>query len=187
MCLDHGRFNGGIMITVIALLVVVAIGGLLLVAATRPDSFRIERSTVIQAPPAAIFALINDLHRWEAWSPWEKVDPALTRTYGGAPSGVGATYAWAGNRQIGAGSMEIIGSVPPAKVTLKLDFSTPFEAHNTAEFTLEPQGDATRVTHAMFGPSPFMSKLMGLVFSMDKMVGGKFEEGLANLKALAEK
>lgn len=160
---------------------------LLLYAATRPDSFRVERSTTIKAPPEKIFALINDLHQWETWSPWEKIDPALKRTYGGIPSGKGATYAWVGNKEVGSGSMEIVETAPPAKVVLKLDFTVPFEAHNMVEFSLVREGEATRVTQAMFGPSPFISKLMSLVFSMDKMVGAKFEEGLANLKSIAEK
>jgi uncharacterized protein YndB with AHSA1/START domain len=172
-------------IAVVTLAVVLV--ALLLYAATRPDSFRVERSTTIKAPPEKIFALINDLHQWEAWSPWEKIDPALKRTYGGAASGKGATYAWVGNKEVGAGSMEIVETAPPSKLLLKLDFTAPFEAHNMVEFSLVREGDAMRVTQAMFGPSPFISKLMSLVFSMDKMVGAKFEEGLANLKAIAEK
>jgi uncharacterized protein YndB with AHSA1/START domain len=175
------------MIKAIAIAAVVLLASVLLYAATRPDDFSVERSTTIQAPPDKVFALINDLRRWEAWSPWEKADPAIQRTYGGAASGKGATYAWAGNKEVGSGSMEIVDTVAPAKVVLKLDFTAPFEAHNMVEFRIEPHAGGVKVTHAMFGPSPFVSKLMGLVFSMDKMVGGKFEEGLANLKALAEK
>lgn len=175
------------MLKTIALILVVLIAAVLLYAATRPDSFRVERSSTIKAPPEKIFAFINDLHQWEAWSPWEKVDPALKRTYSGAPSGKGAAYAWAGNKEVGSGSMEILETTAPSKVLLKLDFTAPFEAHNMVEFSLVREGDVTRVTQAMFGPSPFISKLMSLVFSMDKMVGGKFEEGLANLKTIAEK
>lgn len=175
------------MLKTIALILVVLVAAVLIYAATRPDSFRVERNTTIKAPPEKIFALINDLHQWEAWSPWEKIDPALKRTYSGAPSGKGAAYAWAGNKEVGSGSMEIVETAPPSKLLLKLDFTAPFEAHNMVEFSLVREGDATRVTQAMFGPSPFISKLMSLVFSMDKMVGAKFEEGLANLKALAEK
>jgi uncharacterized protein YndB with AHSA1/START domain len=175
------------MFKTIALVVVVLIVAVLAYAVTRPDTFRVERTTSIKAPPEKIFALLNDLHQWEAWSPWEKIDPALKRTYSGAASGKGAAYAWTGNQEVGSGRMEIVEPVPAARLTLKIDFTAPFEAHNMIEFTLVREGDATRVTQAMYGPSPFVSKLMGLVFSMDKMVGGKFEEGLANLKGLAEK
>lgn len=175
------------MFKTISIALAVVIAAILVLAATRPDSFRVERSSSIKAGPEKIFALINDLHQWEAWSPWEKIDPQLKRTYEGAASGKGAAYGWSGNKDVGAGRMEIVDTAAPSRVLLKLDFSAPFEAHNMVEFTLERQGDATRVTQAMYGPSPFVSKLMGLVFSMDKMVGGKFEEGLANLKAIAEK
>lgn len=175
------------MIKTIAMVLVLLIAALLIYAATKPDSFRIERSTTIKAPPEKIFALINDFHQWEAWSPWEKIDPALKRTYSGEANGVGAVYEWSGNKDIGQGRMEIVESVPSAKVMLKLDFVTPFEAHNKVDFTLAQQGDVTKVTQAMYGPSPYISKLMTIFFSMEKMVGKKYEEGLANLKAIAEK
>ncbi len=175
------------MLKTIVLVIVVLIGAVLIFAGTKPDRFRIERSISIKAPPERIFSLINDFHQWEAWSPWEKIDPALQRTYGGAARGQGAVYEWRGNKDVGHGRMEIIESVPPSKVALKLDFIKPFEAHNTVEFTLATQGDTTTVTQAMYGPSPYMSKLMGLFFSMEQMVGQKYEEGLANLKTIAEK
>jgi uncharacterized protein YndB with AHSA1/START domain len=175
------------MVKKLLLVFVLLIGILLIYAATRPDSFRVERKTTIKAPPEKIFGLINDLHQWEAWSPWEKIDPQIKRTYTGAASGKGAAYEWNGNKDIGQGRMEIAETTPSSKVTLKLDFLKPFEAHNMVEFALAAQGDSTLVTHAMYGPSPYISKLMGLVFSMDKMVGDKFEEGLGNLKTLAEK
>lgn len=175
------------MIKTIAIVLVLLIAALLIYAATKPDSFRIERTTTIKAPPEKIFALINDFHQWEAWSPWEKIDPALKRTYSGAASGASAIYEWNGNKDIGQGRMEITESAPPSKVALKLDFVKPFEAHNMVEFTLATQGDSTTVTQAMYGPSPYISKLMTTFFSMEKMVGSKYEEGLANLKALAEK
>ena len=175
------------MIRKFAIAIAALIAAVLIFAATRPDSFRLERSIAIKAPPEKIFALLNDFHQWEAWSPWEKIDPAVKRTYSGAASGRGAAYAWSGNKEVGAGRMEIVEPQPSSRLLIKLDFSAPFEAHNMVEFTLLRQGDVTRVTQAMFGPSPYVSKLMGLVFSMDKMVGGKFEEGLANLKGLAEK
>lgn len=175
------------MVKKIAITIAILIAVILIYAATRPDTFRIERSTSIKAPPEKIFPLINDFHQWEAWSPWEKIDPAVKRGYSGAGSGKGAVYAWQGNKDIGQGRMEIIGSTPSSNVVIKIDFIRPFEAHNTIEFTLERQGDAAKVTQAMYGPSPFLSKLVGLFCSMDKMVGQKYEEGLAGLKAIAEK
>ena len=175
-----------IALKILGLLVVVAVAGLLIFAATRPDSFRIERSASIKAPPEKIFGLVNDLHEWTAWSPWEKIDPALKRSYSGSQSGKGAAYAWEGNSKVGSGRMEITDAAPLSKVVIKLDFLKPFEANNTAEFTFARQGDATTVTWAMFGPSPFVSKLMGTFFNMERMVGGQFEQGLANLKKISE-
>ena len=159
---------------------------LLVFVATRPASFRIARSAVIKAPPEKLFAMINDYHQWPAWSPYEKLDPAMQRTYSGAASGTGAVYEWQGNRNIGKGRMEIVETAPPSRVTIKLDFFKPFEAHNTAEFTLVPRGDSTEVTWAMQGPSNFMSKAMIASGMMERMVGGQFAEGLANMKAAAE-
>jgi uncharacterized protein YndB with AHSA1/START domain len=150
------------------------------------DTFRVERSIVIDAPAAEIFPHIDDFHAWEAWSPYEKMDANLAKTYSGPASGNGAAYAWVG-KKAGSGSMEILQSTPPSKVVIKLDFTKPFVAHNTAEFTLEPQGVGTKVTWAMHGPNTLMSKVMGLFFSMDKMVGPQFDEGLASLKRLTEK
>jgi len=175
------------MIKTIIIVIVVLIAAILIFAATRPDTFRIQRATNITALPEKIFPLINDFHQWEPWSPWEKVDPALTRTYSGAASGKGAIYEWNGNKNIGQGHMEIIESSPASKIVLKIDFIKPFEAHNTVEFTLVAKGDSTTVTQAMYGPSPYISKLMGIFCSMEKIVGPKYEEGLANLKAIAEK
>ena len=175
------------MLKIIVIAILLLVAGLLIYAATKPDAFRIERSTTIKAPPEKVFALINDFHQWEAWSPWEKIDPAIKRTYRGPGSGAGAVYEWAGNKDIGQGRMEIVESTAASKISLKLDFVTPFEAHNFVDFTLLPQGDGTKVTQAMYGPSPYISKLMTIFFSMEKMVGSKYEEGLANLKSLAEK
>lgn len=174
------------MLTIITLLVFVLVAALIFYVSTRPDSFRIERATVVAAPPERIFPLIEDFRQWEAWSPWEKVDPAVKRSYSGAERGHGAIYTWQGNRELGVGRMEIVNATPPALVVIKIDFLAPFEAHNTLRFTLEREGAATRVTQAMYGPSPFLSKLVGVFCNMEKMVGGKFEEGLASLKALAE-
>ena len=175
------------MLKIIAIAVAVPIAGVLVFAATRPDSFRIERSAKIKAPAEKIFAQVNELKAWIAWSPWEKIDPALKRSYGGPASGKGANYAWEGNKDVGSGRMEIAEAVAPSKIVIRLDFLKPFEAHNTAEFTFASQGDATTVTWAMYGPSPYLSKLMGLVFSMETMVGGSFEQGLANLKSITER
>lgn len=175
------------MIRIIAIVIALLIAGVLLFAATRPDVFQVERKATIQAPPEKVFALINDFKQWTAWSPWEKKDPGMKRTYGATTSGKGATYAWDGNKDVGKGSMEIIESAPPSKIRLKLDFETPFEAHNRVAFTLEPRDGGTAVTWLMEGPVPYFAKIIHLFFNMDKMVGGDFETGLANLKALAEK
>jgi hypothetical protein len=173
------------MLKKIALAVAVLIVAVLAFAATKPDSFRVQRTQSIQAPPERILPLISDLHAWSAWNPFEK-DPAMKKTYSGAASGRGAVYEWDGNSQVGAGRMEIL-DVTPEKVTIKLDFTRPLEGHNTAELTLVPRGSATDVTWAMYGPSPYISKLMSVFFSMDTMIGKEFETGLGNLKALAEK
>jgi uncharacterized protein YndB with AHSA1/START domain len=175
------------MFKVIAIVVIAAVGAVLAYATTRPDSFTVQRTATIKAPPDKIFALINDFHSWPAWSPWEKLDPAMQRTHGGAAQGKGATYAWVGNSKVGEGRMEILESTPPSKVSIKLDFIKPFEGHNTADFTLQPQGDSTQVTWVMYGPAPYITKLMGIFVSMDEMIGKDFEEGLGNLKTVAEK
>ena len=175
------------MFKTIGIVVVVLIAAILIYAANQPDNFRVQRSTTIKAPPEKIFPLITDLHSWGSWSPWEKMDPAMKRTYSGAASGKGAAYAWEGNSKVGEGRMEITEASPPSKVSIKLDFLKPFEAHNTAEFTLEPKGDSTNVTWAMYGPSAYVAKVMGVFVSMDSMIGKDFEAGLANLKAAAEK
>jgi uncharacterized protein YndB with AHSA1/START domain len=175
------------MFKIIAIAVVVLVVAVLVFAATKPDTFRVQRATSIKAPPERIFALINDLHSWSGWSPWEKKDPGMKRTHGGSGSGKGASYEWDGNHDVGKGRMEITETSPPSRVIIKLDFVQPFEAHNIVEFVLEPKGDATDVTWAMHGPMPYVSKIMTLFFSMDNMVGKDFEAGLASLKTLAEK
>lgn len=166
--------------------VVVLVVALLAYATTRPDSFRLERQTTIKAPPEKVFANLNDFKLWGAWSPWEKLDPAMKRSYGASTAGKGATYSWASDK-VGHGGMEITEANAPTALKLKLDFTKPFEAHNQVEFTLKPQGDSTQVTWAMFGPMGFMNKLFGVFMSMDKMVGKDFEAGLADLKAVSEK
>jgi carbon monoxide dehydrogenase subunit G len=174
------------MAAIISIAVLVLLAGLLGFAATRPDTFRVQRSASIKAPPQKISALIDDFHNWSAWSPWEKLDPALQRTYSGPARGKGAVYAWEGNRKVGQGRMEIL-ETSPSRTTIQLDFLKPFEAHNTAEFTLEPGGDSTNVIWAMHGKNAFIAKLMGVFLNMDRLIGKDFESGLANLKVAAEK
>lgn len=172
---------------IIAVVVLVAVAGVLAYAATKPDDFRVQRSASIKAPPDKIYGLIVDLHGWAAWSPYEKKDPAMKRTFSGAASGKGAVYEWDGDKNVGAGRMEIVEASAPSKVGIKLDFLKPFEGHNTAEFTMLPSGDSTTVTWAMYGPSPYVAKVMGTFFNMDRMIGDDFAAGLANLKTIAEK
>ncbi|MEO8151832.1 MAG: SRPBCC family protein [Rhizobacter sp.] len=175
------------MLKTIAIGIVIVIAAVLIYATTRPDSFSVQRSTTIKAPPEKVFALINDFHAWSTWSPWEKLDPAMQRNFGSTTAGQGATYGWTGNSKVGEGRMEILESAPASKVSIKLDFLKPFEAHNTADFTLQQQGDSTQVTWVMYGPAPYVSKLMGVFISMDTMVGKDFETGLSNMKDAAEK
>lgn len=175
------------MFKILAIVVVVVLAAILLFAATKPDTFRVERTATIKAAPEKAFALINDFHSWNTWSPYEKKDPDMKRAYSGAANGKGAIYEWDGNKNVGKGRMEITESTPSSLIVIKLDFLSPFEAHNTAEFTLQPQGDSTQVTWAMYGPANYVSKLMSVFFSMDKMIGDDFAIGLANLKAAAEK
>ncbi len=150
----------------------------------RPNEFRIERSSTIERKsPAEVFALLNDFHQWQKWSPWEAMDPNLQRSYSGSDTGVGAVYAWKGNKKVGEGRMEITESKPAAFVRLKLDFIAPMKANNMTDFNVMAQGTGTRIIWSMYGPSPFMSKLFGAIVSIDKMVGKDFEKGLANIEA----
>ena len=174
-------------IAIIGGVLVLGVVAMLIFAATKPNTFRVQRSANMKASPERVFPHINDFHSWTAWSPWEKIDPNLKRTYSGAESGKGAIYEWEGIKKVGKGRMEITASAPPSTINIQLDFIKPFEAHNRTEFTMEPQGDATNVTWAMQGQQPFMFKVMTLFFSMDKMIGKDFEAGLANLKGLVEK
>ena len=175
------------MIKKILVVIAILVASVLAYAAFQPDTFHVERSASIKAPPEEIFPLINDFHNWLVWSPYEKLDPALKRTYSGADSGKGAVYGWEGNKEVGKGRMEITESSPPSKVVIAIMFIMPFEAHNTVEFTLTPTGDATEVTWSIDGPMPYLSKLMCLFFDMDKMIGTDYEKGLASMKAIAEK
>lgn len=174
-------------ILVIAILLVLAIGVILTLAATKPNSFSVRRAATMNAPAEKIFGLISDFQQWRGWSPWENRDPAMKRTYEGSGRGKGAVYAWDGNRNVGAGRMEILEATTPSKILIKLDFIKPFEGHNTAEFTMVPAGAATTVNWAMQGPAPFMSRVMQVFVDFDRMIGKDFEAGLANLKALVEK
>jgi uncharacterized protein YndB with AHSA1/START domain len=174
------------MLKKIAIAVLVVVAAILGYAATKPDTFQIQRTARINAPPERIFPYINDLHQFRQWSPYEKLDPAMQRTYGGPESGHGATYAWQGNAEAGKGSMRIAESSPPSRVTIDLHFDVPFEADNTVVFTLVPQGGATDVTWAMHGASPYISKLISTFIDFDGLVGRDFEDGLNNLKRVAE-
>lgn len=171
----------------IAITVAVLIAAFLAYAATQPDTFRYERQATINAPANVIFPLLNNFKNWALWSPYEKKDPDMKRTYGGAETGLGATYAWDGDSNIGTGIMEIKEVTPDSRILVLLSFTAPMEATNTAEFTLTPKGDATVVTWAMYGANPYPSKVMGLVLDIEKMVATDFEAGLAALKTVAEK
>jgi hypothetical protein len=166
-------------------IIVVAVVVVLILATQQPNEFRIQRTATINAPAEKIVAHIDDFHQWSAWSPWEHLDPAMQRTFSGAPTGKGSIYEWSGNSDVGQGRMEILDATPD-KVSIKLDFHKPMEASNIAEFALQPKGDATDVTWAMYGPMPFISKIMCVFFDMDKMIGPDFEKGLADLKKVSE-
>jgi len=170
---------------ILALADALVIAIVLILAAGKPDTFHIERSTAIAAPPERILPLITDFRNWRSWSPYEKLDPALKRTLSGAESGKGAVYEWQGNRKAGQGRMEI-ASASPSGITIDLHFLKPFRGHNLAEFRLEPQDGLTRITWSMDGNSPFMLKIMHTIFNMDRIIGKDFEAGLANLKAVVE-
>jgi uncharacterized protein YndB with AHSA1/START domain len=173
--------------TLTLVIIGIAVVALLVFVATRPDTFRIVRSATIGAPAQRVFGSLDDFHQWTAWSPWERLDPGLSRTHSGAPKGKGAVYEWSGNKQVGRGRMEIIEVVPPDRLTIKLDFLAPFEAHNTTAFSLTPSGgNATLVTWEMTGRNTFMGKAMSVFMNMDRLIGRDFEKGLANLKAVAE-
>jgi len=174
-------------IAIVAVVLALAIAAVLILASRKPDIFRVQRVTTVKAPPEKIFSLINDFHQWGTWSPYETKDPAMKRSYSGADSGQGAVYGWEGNKNVGSGRMEILDAQAPSKIVIKLDFFAPFEGHNTAEFTMLPQGDVTNVTWLMHGPVPFMAKIMHVLMNIDRMVGKDFETGLANLKRLTEK
>ncbi|MEX2015188.1 MAG: SRPBCC family protein [Candidatus Hydrogenedentales bacterium] len=174
------------MLTGVLLVIAAVIVVFLIVVAMRPGQFRISRAATMAAPPAAVFQHVNDLHRWDAWSPWAKRDPNMKVTYSGAEAGTGARYAWVGNKDVGEGSMTITDSRSNERVVIQLEFMKPFRASNTADFLFEPVDGQTRVTWTMTGKNNFMFKTMGLFMNMDKMIGNDFEKGLAVLKAIVE-
>ncbi len=158
----------------------------LLVVGVQPAAFHITRSTTIAAPADVVFAQVNDFHKWDAWSPWAKLDPAMKQTYEGAPTGVGAVYSWVGNKDVGEGRMTITESRPSELVGIKLEFLKPIAQVNDTQFALKPDGNQTAVTWTMIGTNDFMAKAFGLFVNLDKMVGGDFEKGLAQMKLVAE-
>jgi len=170
----------------ILLALAVVIAGFAIVAALQPAAFRVTRSVTIAAPAAVIFGQVNDLHQWQEFSPWAKLDPAVKNTFAGPPAGVGAVFSWAGNNKVGEGRMTITESRPAELIQLKLEFIKPMAGTSVAEFTFKPDGTQTVVTWSMSGENNFLAKAMCLVVSMDKMVGGDFEKGLASLKTLTE-
>jgi Polyketide cyclase / dehydrase and lipid transport len=174
------------MITNILLSLGLIVAVFAIIVALRPDEFRIARSTTIDAPPELAFAQVNDFHRWQQMSPYAKLDPSARYSFDGPQTGPGASLAWSGNGKVGEGRMSIAESRANALVRMNLEFLKPFKANNTAEFTFEPEGERTKVTWSMSGRSGFMCKAMGLFVSVDKMCGAQFEEGLANMKAIAE-
>lgn len=185
---DANGFNTGKeepMLFTIALAILALAAALLVIAATKPDNFRIRRTANIKAAPETIFPLIDDLRKQGSWSPFEK-DPMMKRSFAGAERGKGAVYQWEGNNKVGAGRIEITDTAAPSKVIMDLQMFRPFKARNLVAFTIEPRGDSSDVAWTMEGRQPFMAKLMSTVINCDKMVGKEFETGLANLKALAE-
>jgi uncharacterized protein YndB with AHSA1/START domain len=174
-------------IVIIAVMLAIAIAVVLILAATKPSTLRVQRSVSIKASAETIYPLINDFRQWRSWSPYENKDPAMKRTYSGAERGKGAVYGWDGDKNVGSGRMEILEASAPQKIVIKLDFFTPFEGHNTAEFTMLPQGDGTHVTWLMHGPARFLTRLIQVFMNLDHMIGKDFEAGLANLKTITEK
>ena len=170
-------------ILIVMPIVVVVFAG---IVALQPSEFRIARTANMRAPAPAVFAQVNDFHKWEAWNPWGKLDPAMKQTYQSAPAGTGAVYTWTGNKEVGEGRMTIIESRPSDLIRINLEFFKPFAATNLAEFTFRPAGDQTAVTWSMTGKNNFMAKAIHLFMNMDKMIGAQFEQGLAQMKSVVE-
>jgi hypothetical protein len=171
----------GLVVFIVVLVVV-----FVCIVALQPSHYRIERSATINAPASVVFAQVNDFHKWEAWSPWAKIDPAMKQTYEGASSGTGAIYTWTGNNQVGEGRMTIVESHPTDLIKIKLEFIKPWSAIDAANFAFKPQGNQTAVTWSLDGDNNFIGKAFGLFMNMDKMIGGDFEKGLAQMKSVAE-
>lgn len=171
----------------ILIAVVIVVLGLAAFVATRPAEFRVTRTATYAAPAPAVFAQVNELRKWEAWSPWAKKDPQMKQAYEGPAAGAGAVASWVGNKDVGEGRMSIVESRPAELIRFKLEFFKPFAATHTAEFTFKPAGNQTAVTWSMSGQNNFIAKALHLVFDMDKMVGGDFEAGLASLKTIVDK
>ena len=174
------------MIKIIVIVVAAVVIGVVIVIALQPAEFRVARSATMAAPAPAVFAQVNDFHKWRAWKPWGKIDPAMEQSYAGARSGTGAIYAWSGNKRVGEGRMTIIESRPSELIRINLEFLKPFAANNTAVFTFKPAGAQTDVTWSMAGKNNFLAKAIHLFMDMDKMVGGQFEQGLASMKSVVE-
>jgi uncharacterized protein YndB with AHSA1/START domain len=173
-------------VTVVFVLVLAVIAAVLGAAAAKPKTFTVKRATVIAAAPEAIFAYLEDFHRWAVWSPYEDIDPNMKKTFSGAAKGVGAAYAWDGDKKAGAGAMEITEAKAPGKLTLDLTMIRPFPAANRVEFFLTPLEDGTRTAWVMTGPQPFMARVISVFLNMDQLIGRDFEKGLARLKAAVE-
>lgn len=171
------------MLQTLALALLAAIAAFAIYVATLPSTFTVAREALIAAPPEAVFAAVNDFRKWQAWSPWAKLDPNAKGTFSGKDEGVGSSFAWDGNRAVGAGRMTITESKPHERIVLRLEFTKPMVATNTTVFTFKPERGGTHVTWAMSGESNFIGRAMCVFMDMDKMVGGKFEQGLANMDA----
>ncbi|QPK64910.1 SRPBCC family protein [Methylomonas sp. LL1] len=174
------------MLDLILVLILIAVVVFVIVVARQPADFQVTRFATLSAPASVVFAQVNDLHKWDAWSPWAKLDPAAKSVFEGAEAGVGAIMRWSGNHKVGEGSMTIIESRPDELIRFKLEFLKPFKASNTAEFTFKPEGNQTVVTWSMSGSNNFIGKAMGLIMNCDKMVGTQFEQGLSAIKAIVE-
>ena len=168
----------------IAIAVIVVV--FLIVVAMQPSEFRVTRNATMSAPAPAVFAQVNELKKWEAWSPWAKMDPAMKQTYEGPAAGVGAISSWAGNNAVGEGRMTITESRSNELVRFNLEFFKPMAGTSTAEFTFKPEGNRTSVTWSMTGQNNFIAKAVCLFMSMDKMLGGQFEQGLVQMKSVVE-
>jgi uncharacterized protein YndB with AHSA1/START domain len=177
--------QGGVRMTFLLVLIILVLGAAVLIQ-QRPDDFRVTRTATIDAPAQLVFDNIDDLRKWDAWSPWAKLDPNATNNFEGPERGVGSSMSWAGNKEVGVGRMTIVESRPNDFVRFKLEFEKPMKAVNTAEFSLTPNADRTTVSWSMFGRNNFVGKVFGLLMNCEKMVGGQFDKGLASLKAVSE-